>query len=284
MCRFIAFVGHSICMSELVTQPIHSLINQSYHATERKEPLNGDGFGVCWYHPELSHRPVLFREVTPAWNNENLKEIARVTHSPCILGHVRAASPDSGVYYLNCHPFVHEEHAFMHNGYLAQFRSWRRKLLADLSDGAFNSIRGSTDSEHAFALFLDIHRALDNDLESSQRMAAALKLTIEYLERIKTEAGVDEPSYMNFVVADGRSVVAARYASPGHEGASLHCTTGHQLRCEEGHFRHEEGSEEDFTIVASEATTPGFCWQDVPNNHLLVAQRGGKIRFQSLED
>ena len=90
MCRLIAYAGHSLCVAELVTRPVHSLVNQSYHSTERSEPLNGDGFGVAWYHPELSERPALFREVTPAWNNENLRELARVLYSPCILAHIRA--------------------------------------------------------------------------------------------------------------------------------------------------------------------------------------------------
>ena len=101
MCRFIAYLGHPLLISKLVTEPIHSLIHQSYHARERPEPLNGDGFGVAWFAPEFSPRPALFKDTTPAWNNENLREMAPVTRSRCILAHVRAASPNSSVHRLN---------------------------------------------------------------------------------------------------------------------------------------------------------------------------------------
>jgi len=46
MCRFAAYLGPEIFISSLVTEPHHSIIHQSYHAKERIEPLNGDGFGI----------------------------------------------------------------------------------------------------------------------------------------------------------------------------------------------------------------------------------------------
>jgi len=46
MCRFAAYLGLEIFISSLVTEPHHSIIHQSYHAKERIEPLNGDGFGI----------------------------------------------------------------------------------------------------------------------------------------------------------------------------------------------------------------------------------------------
>ncbi len=46
MCRFLAYRGAPIAMSKLLYEPKNSLIHQSYHAQEREEPLNGDGFGV----------------------------------------------------------------------------------------------------------------------------------------------------------------------------------------------------------------------------------------------
>lgn len=42
----------------------------------------------------------------------------------------------------------------MHNGCIADFRSIIRKLQADLSDEYFNFPQGNTDSEWAFACFL----------------------------------------------------------------------------------------------------------------------------------
>ena len=45
-------MGPKILLSELLFRPKNSLILQSYKSKERKESLNGDGFGVGWYSPE----------------------------------------------------------------------------------------------------------------------------------------------------------------------------------------------------------------------------------------
>lgn len=64
---------------------ILSIIHQSYHAKERIESFNGDGFGIGWYAPQFCCTPALFKEVSSAWSNQNLKDIARVAKSNCIL-------------------------------------------------------------------------------------------------------------------------------------------------------------------------------------------------------
>ena len=73
MCRFAAYIGPEIFVSSLVTEPKHSIIHQSYHAEERTEPLNGDGFGIGWYAPQFCNSPALFKEVSPAWSNQNYR-------------------------------------------------------------------------------------------------------------------------------------------------------------------------------------------------------------------
>ena len=44
MCRFTLYLGPPVRLSTLLIEPSHSLIQQSFHAEERSEPLNGDGF------------------------------------------------------------------------------------------------------------------------------------------------------------------------------------------------------------------------------------------------
>jgi glutamine amidotransferase len=92
MCRFAAYLGPENFISSLVTEPHHSIIHQSYHAKERIEPLNGDGFGIGWYAPSFYDAPAVFKDVSPAWSNQNLRNVARVTKSTCIFAHVRAAT------------------------------------------------------------------------------------------------------------------------------------------------------------------------------------------------
>jgi len=63
MCRFLAYIGAPIVMDHILYQPKHSLINQSVNAKELDEPLNGDGFGIGWYMPDLNPDPAVFVSV-----------------------------------------------------------------------------------------------------------------------------------------------------------------------------------------------------------------------------
>ena len=66
MCRFALYLGSPIRISSLITDPVNSIIHQSFHSHEREEPLNGDGFGLAWYVPELTDEPAIFKDVSPA--------------------------------------------------------------------------------------------------------------------------------------------------------------------------------------------------------------------------
>jgi len=147
MCRFLAYLGKPIVLDKLLYQPKNSLVHQSYHAQEKKEPLNGDGFGVGFYVPELDPAPALFVSTTPAWGNRNLRYNAPKIRSHCIFAHVRAASYGE-VAEMNCHPFQYNKLLFMHNGQIGGFKIVKRKLRQRLSDELYNWIQGTTDSEH----------------------------------------------------------------------------------------------------------------------------------------
>ncbi|CAI4725237.1 AEL_collapsed_G0046410.mRNA.1.CDS.1 [Saccharomyces cerevisiae] len=161
MCRFLIFKGKQpIRLSHLLTRPAHSIINQSFDSRlrlDRRRPMNGDGFGVAYYplDTELSEDgPCLFKAITPAWNNQNLSTLAEKTKSDLVFAHVRAST--YGVLSeTNCHPFTYHSLCFMHNGGISNFKGIKRKLLNHIKDEYLNFIQGSTDSECAFALFLD---------------------------------------------------------------------------------------------------------------------------------
>jgi predicted glutamine amidotransferase len=277
-----AYLGHPILLSQIITEPRHSIIHQSYHAEERTVPLNGDGFGVAWYVPHVSERPALFKDVAPAWNSQNLLEIARVSSSHCVLAHVRAASPGNPVQQLNCHPFAHGRLSFMHNGGLAGFDAYRRRLLEGLSDTAFRAIRGSTDTEHAFAVFIDYQvRGVRTSVVAD--LADAMQDTLDHLEDLRISAGVAEPSYYNFVVSDGTCLVATRHGSPGGgDPASLYYTTGRDMHLENGHYQLDSDLDHNVVLVASERLNADPSWQPVPPGHMLLATHPGRVTLRPI--
>jgi len=296
MCRFVLYQGVPLTIASLVTEPANSIINQSVHSKESEEPLNGDGFGVAWWAPELSHKPAVFRSVTPAWSNMNLLELARVTRSGCILAHVRAATRGIPVTELNCHPFAAGPYAFMHNGDVARFGAIRRRVLAELSDDSFHAVKGSTDSEHLFGVFLDevakaggtpaattSGKAKATPAHQSNAMATALERTVSYIAelsrnavraRVKRDDATpeeDEDCYLNIAASDGEHSVACRYTTASIEPSSLYVHTGRRYVCEGGLCRMvspEKGH--GAVIVSSEPLSDDPGWQKIPKNHMVV--------------
>ena len=278
------YLGTEISISSLVTEPTHSIIHQSYSSKEGEEPLNGDGFGLAWYAPHLPEEPALFKAVTPAWNNLNLLSLARVTKSSCILAHVRAATPGLPVIQLNCHPFVRGAISFMHNGKVGGFSRIRRRIIERLSDSAFESIEGSTDSEYVFALFLDQYSSVDPALTRGEALAYALKATITEVDSIVEAAGIDDPSYLNLAVSDGLSAVVSRYVSRGPKRANtLYVHTGSSFVCVDGLYKMAEPDKGTHAVVvASEPLGTNSEWTVVPESSIVVIESGSVVEMRPL--
>lgn len=286
MCRFALYLGDPARLSALVTEPVNSIIHQSFHSHEREEPLNGDGFGVGWYAPELREDPAIFKDISPAWSNMNLLNLAPVTRSRCILAHVRAATPGLPVTLLNCHPFSWGRFAFMHNGHLGGYRTIYRRLRGMLSDDAYGRIQGSTDSEHVFALFSDRYLGA-TETDGLERMITALVGAVRETERIKEELEVTDPSLLNLALTDGERAVVTRYVSGGEGRAnSLYVRTGGRFICREGVPRMgpaPAGGGGGGVVIASEPLTAEPGWDAVPLNHMVAVDADGGVELRPIE-
>ncbi|MEZ5557733.1 MAG: class II glutamine amidotransferase [Pseudomonadales bacterium] len=282
MCRFLLYMGKPIHLSSLITEPENSLIHQSFDSRERAEPLNGDGFGVAWYTDDGQDAAALFRSITPAWNNQNLRHLARAVRSRCVLAHVRAASPGLAVTELNTHPFVHGPFSFMHNGNVADYRHHRRSLQAHLDEAHYQLIEGSTDSECLFALTLQaLDRASSTDVAA---MAEALEWAIATTLAHQSEHGVARPSFVNAVLSNGDEAVACRYTSAADQPpASLHLHTGMLYACRAGTPELLEAEEDAHSvIVASEALTGDASWRTVPAGSMVLIDRDRDVEVRPI--
>jgi len=288
MCRFTLYLGPSIRLSTLLVEPAHSLIHQSFHAAERDEPLNGDGFGVGWYAPRLSDEPAVFHSISPAWNNRNLQSIARVVASPCVLAHVRAATAGSAVHQANCHPFQHGRYLLMHNGSIGGYPRVRRQLLSDLSDEAFNLIRGDTDSEHMFAIFVDEllkHGAPPRDAaDGARRLAEHLAATLARVVAVVKAHGAGAPSALNIAVSDGVHAAVSRFTThPTAPPDSLYTLRDYIYATTSQEFSERKSEEHgQAVVVSSERLTADYTWQAVPPNHIVAFARGEAPRMYPL--
>jgi predicted glutamine amidotransferase len=203
MCRFVAYLGEPIYLDTLIAQPRHSLMRQSLRAEEAKSVTNGDGFGIGWYgeRPE----PAVYREVMPAWSDDNLMSLAGTLRSRLFFAHVRAATT-GGIARSNCHPFRHGPWLFMHNGQIGGYSQLRRALEAELPDTLYGARRGATDSELLFLLAMA-------RIEAGASAAEAMLAVLDTTQQLMRQQAVDAPLRFAAALSDGQRLFAFRMSS-----------------------------------------------------------------------
>lgn len=202
MCRWAAYTGAAVFLSDVIASPHHSLIDQSKAAEECKTAINADGFGLAWY--DQRPEPGLYRDVYPAWSDPNLLALAYQVRSSLFLAHVRA-STGTATSRNNCHPFAHGRWSFMHNGQVGGFDRFRKSADMMIGEDQYNDRKGATDSE---ALFLT---AAGFDLDSDPR--AALADAVRAFENLSRVKGHGPHMRLAAAMSDGESLYAVRYAS-----------------------------------------------------------------------
>ncbi|KAF2998390.1 hypothetical protein G7054_g13757 [Neopestalotiopsis clavispora] len=302
MCRFLVYRGSDeIMLSKLILDPTHSILKQSFDSRlrldTRRGQNNADGFGIGWYtDPKLGEAPCLFTSIIPAWNCTNLHRLASKTASRLVFAHVRATTEGS-LSEDNCHPFTHGSLMWMHNGGLGGWKYIKRRLGEKLHDKWYLSVQGGTDSEWAFALFLDRLERLGVDPSSPPEegfnpatMRKALLHTIEEINELTTsipesliqQENIDTRSLLNFAITDGHSIICTRYvSSKTDEAASLYYSSGTQWESKStstpgsssGHDYQMQRRDKsaDIVLVASEPLTfERENWVNVPTNSILT--------------
>jgi len=283
MCRFIAYHGHPVVIADLLYRPRHSLVSQSMRAELMSQSFNADGFGIGFY-TEGEASPCVLRTCSPAWSNRGFERVAQRLTASRVFGHIRAASPGLPVQETNCHPFDHGRFQFMHNGTMANFSRFKRRLQNGLTDAAWERIEGSTDSEHAFALLIDQAGGPQADLSASG-LKEALVGTLARLVELDSASGPPGGLICNFAVSDGRSTAICRFARRSDRPASLFYSAGSRylLDGEDGDMLPSEDGPYGAVIVASEPITRRLEeWTELALNHTLAIDAGGGIRVERI--
>lgn len=284
MCRLIAYLGSPIVIDKLLYQPKNSLVNQSISAKEIEEPLNGDGFGIGWYAPEINEAPATFVSVSPAWSNRNLRNLAPKIKTECFVAHVRAASVGE-VSESNCHPFQYKNLLMMHNGGVEDFGAIKRIIRDPLNDELYNWIKGQTDSEHIFAYLLNYlfshHKSV-----GPEAVIDAFEHTFADLKKLMDKGGIKEPAYLNMVVTNGLFLVGTRYCTdPKEEPLTLYHSEGTRYVVEDGISQMAAPEDNDHAVlVVSEKLTDDKDWALIPPNHFVVVDRSMNVKLRAIHN
>ncbi len=213
------------------------------------------GWGIAWYR---GAQVEVRRGLLPAHADEAFVEAARAARSRIVVAHVRDASVGP-VTQPNTHPFVHGRWIFAHNGTVSGFLHsdrLRAAVEAEIDRPLRASLRGETDSERCFLLFLTCLSARGRlDRATIPLVRAALAETTRTLARL-ADPGADRPSSLNFLVSDGRVLAACR------RGRDLHLAAG-------------VGPEQAF-VVASEPIGR-VAWKAVPEGGFVATSDGRRV-------
>ena len=264
MCRWLAYFGDPLLLEDLLYKPEHSLIDQSLHAKLGPHTTNGDGFGIGWYGD--GEVPAIYKSIDPAWNDQNLRELAGHVRSPLFFAHIRA-STGTPVQYTNCHPFRHGRWLWMHNGQISRFQEIKRELILAIDPQLYPLITGSSDTETFF--FLALTFGLQDD------PPAAVERAVGFIEKVCDAHGIREAMRMSVAVSDGTAVWACRYSTEGIPPSLYFSTKTETLRRQYPEVSSFQTLSDETRLVVSEPLgSREGAWNEIPPSHYGVIGRG----------
>jgi glutamine amidotransferase len=303
MCRALLYLGEPVLLDNLLFQPDSALVRQSY-MPKMLNMLNLAGFGLRAWDPgsHQPEKPFFYGSPSLPVFDRNLKNLAEKVRAACVLAHVRGVAYSAAVEISlqNVHPFQFDgvPWALAHNGDLAGMEALKPRLAPHIHPRFLTGIRGTTDSEWIYALFMSqlsdpcAAAAEDEAFEALGRTLAVLRLA-------RADAGVSVSSSVNLFIANGRQLFALRYCfdfgrydteamkrdglERVHEAnlsfLSLWYTLGRNYALHGNEWRMTGGAERaESILVASEPLTRDTSsWVELPEYGALFAEiRNGR--------
>jgi len=220
-----------------------------------------DGWGIASY-VAGSPFPVVAHGLGPAHLDPDFERVSSLVTSHAVLAHVRLASV-GGVQAANAHPFTDGRWAFAHNGTLRHYARHQAALEALIDRAQLARVKGTTDTERCFRLFLT-HLARGGGSGASD-VARALAAVMGDVARITDD---EERSSMNFIVTDGETLVATR-----RHRSLFFLSRGQQ-----------DSGAWDEVIIASEQLFGEEPWQEVPEEGVVGVDASMRLHRWSLSE
>lgn len=138
-----------------------------------------------------------------------LGDLVKDLKADVLISHVRA--PTVGTLRTeNTHPFRYRQWLFAHTGSIPSFDRLAGRLRDSLPQFLERDVRGDTDSELVFYMFLSFLQdagALDRPSAEPAQVRSAMRSTASLVERLCAEEGV-RPVPSNFLIACSEYIVA----------------------------------------------------------------------------
>jgi gamma-glutamyl hercynylcysteine S-oxide hydrolase len=182
VCRHLAYLGPARSLGDLLLEPEHGLLRQSYAPRRQRNGLmNADGWGVGFYAAARPDQPARWRSNRPMWADASFASVAPVISAPCVLAAVRSATAGMPGDETAAAPFQSGRWLLSHNG------SVDRALLGP-------------------------HPAAESVCDSAQLAAHLFESGPEQAGQFVAALGHRDPAArLNLLLTDGQRILATRW-------------------------------------------------------------------------
>jgi glutamine amidotransferase len=218
----------------------------------------------------------------------DVASLAADVRADLVVGHVRHATVGA-LRTENTHPFRYRQWLFAQTGTVSNFEHIRERLVASVPEFLRGSIRGETDAEVVFHVFLSfLHDAglLRDGAVDAPLVLEAMRSSLAVVDGMTAEVGA-QACKLNIMVSDGDHLVAIhRSDSPmivrifsGKADAELVIGDDPQLR-----RKVPELGRVHFSLVASDfdGPVPNGRWKQVPDCAIVTMSRDEEPRIEAV--
>ena len=267
MARMFGFIGNRSDLGARVLELNASVLRV------RREPSVPLGWGIGFFQSGevlLRRRPIDERDLI------DMAEAAENVRTDVMIGHIRRATVGS-LRTENTHPFRYRSWLFAQTGTIQGFERLRERLLASQPEFLRRNVRGETDSELFFYLFLSfLHDAghLNDTHVAPEHIRAALRASIALVDRLSAEEGQGE-NRGDILVTNGEHMIAVHR----DDIMALRVVKGRhdveELLGEDGLRRTRIPSVDStrFTLIAAELEAVPAGWHAVEGRKVVTLTR-----------
>jgi predicted glutamine amidotransferase len=289
MARLLGLIGNRPDLAGRILSLESSALRVAAHAAEGGAGAGASplGWGIGFYQ---GGEVLMRRRPLDDHDTIDLAQLAGDVRADVLIGHVRSATVGA-LRTENTHPFRYRQWLFAQTGTLPGFESLRERLLATVPGFLRGNIRGETDAELVFHVFLSfLHDAgkLDQELVDPASVSEAMRASFAVIDGMAAEVGA-EPGQVNVVLTNGETLVAVHKNDvescrmylrelSGKMDADMIIGDDAQLR-----RRAPELARMHFTLVASDLDEEvRGRWKALSPGSIVVATRADAPRVEPL--
>jgi len=174
---------------------------------------NKDGFGFIWKNE--NNEWMLYKNTLCYTEDTELDNIINKIKNKILIGHIRSICKNNKkINYYNTHPFIYKNNIWCHNGCISDIKNFKNEVNDIIINKYKNNIKGNTDSEYLFYLYLSI---MENNIGSLlDKMIQTTIIFFNYLKKKKYRSST------NIIYSNDNYSLISRFINKNEDAPSLY--------------------------------------------------------------